>query len=177
MKLSKDLARRIEKEHGSQRANAAVVESLKLRGNPETELRIELPWPVTVNHYYQIARKRLIITPAGEKFRGEVAVACRNHGHIDCRFGAWMYVYPPDERRFDLDNLWKSTLDSLQHCGTFRDDSMMDDQRAIRCEVRPPGSVTVLLFAMDGPIEDCSLRLPPNFEESCNNGRNRVRDD
>jgi crossover junction endodeoxyribonuclease RusA len=37
-----------------------------------------------------------------------------------------MSVHAPDRRRRDLDNVLKSTLDSLTHAGVWDDDSQID---------------------------------------------------
>jgi crossover junction endodeoxyribonuclease RusA len=41
---------------------------------------------------------------------------------LSVRIEAWM----PDRRRRDLDNLMKSTLDSITHAGVWEDDSQID---------------------------------------------------
>ena len=52
-------------------------------------------------------------------------------------------VYPPDNRRRDLDNLRKVLCDSLQAAGFYKDDSQIDDLHFKRMNAKNPGCVVV----------------------------------
>lgn len=54
-------------------------------------------------------------------------------------------AYMPDNRKRDLDNLLKITLDSLKETGIFEDDSQIDRLSIERSEVHKPGKLMVYL--------------------------------
>ena len=54
-------------------------------------------------------------------------------------------VFPPDNRRRDLDNCLKSLLDALEKAGAYHDDSQIVDLRARKRNVVPAGSVVVTI--------------------------------
>jgi crossover junction endodeoxyribonuclease RusA len=93
-------------------------------GEPGT-IRLELPWPPSVNHYYVHTRKgQTFIGPEGVKFLRIVVTACMEGdikpitGKIDMTLECW----PPDRRKRDLDNLLKALMDALQRGGCMADD-------------------------------------------------------
>jgi crossover junction endodeoxyribonuclease RusA len=51
--------------------------------------------------------------------------------------------YPPDKRRRDLDNHWKSLLDALTHAGVWDDDCQIDHLVADREEKQKGGLAVV----------------------------------
>ena len=92
-------------------------------------VRIELPWPPTVNTYYRHVGPRVLISKKGREYRKLVAQMAMIHRWE--KFGAKrlsvvIKAYPPDKRRRDLDNLQKSLFDSMQHAGIYDDDSQID---------------------------------------------------
>ena len=66
---------------------------------------------------------------AAAAFSGPLAVVCE--------------IYPPDGRRRDMDNVWKTLADSLTHAGVWLDDSQIVDLRLVRCDQREGGMVVV----------------------------------
>jgi crossover junction endodeoxyribonuclease RusA len=52
---------------------------------------------------------------------------------------------PPDNRRRDLDNLLKATLDAMQHAGLYDDDSQIDSLKITRGPVEKPGCLRITL--------------------------------
>jgi crossover junction endodeoxyribonuclease RusA len=54
-------------------------------------------------------------------------------------------VFPPDNRRRDLDNLQKSLWDSLQHGGAYHDDSQVVRYEVEKFAVVPGGKVVVTI--------------------------------
>jgi len=54
-------------------------------------------------------------------------------------------AYPPDNRRRDLDNLIKATLDSLQGANFFLDDSQIDKLSIDRMQIKKGGQLLVII--------------------------------
>lgn len=52
-----------------------------------------------------------------------------------------LFVFPPDNKRRDIDNLCKAVLDALQHSGLYADDFLIQQLYVERCVVRKFGAV------------------------------------
>lgn len=106
-------------------------------------IRLDLPWPPTVNHYWISIRGRngrqsralsnaaknfrrvgnlMILEQIGRKRRIKGPVSVTLHAHV------------PDRRKRDLDNVWKGVLDLLAHAGIIEDDSQMHEQHGYKLE-------------------------------------------
>ncbi|MDB4725996.1 RusA family crossover junction endodeoxyribonuclease [bacterium] len=119
------------------------------------EIKIELPAPPSVNHYYRHVGHKTLISKEGREYREHVAFAVMlaRRPKIDGRLAMHVRYHPPDRRRRDLDNIMKSLADSLQHAGVYEDDSQIDDLRITRCEVMKPGKVVVVIKHWGGSNE------------------------
>ena len=77
----------------------------------EMTLELELPWPPSVNHYYRHVGPRVLISRDGRKFRERVVARFRQDhtrgfaGPVEL----FIELYPPDNRRRDVDNSLKCT--------------------------------------------------------------------
>ena len=108
----------------------------------------ELPWPATVNKYWRIWQGRVLISTQGREYRKTVQakVFADFEGQLprwEHRLSVEILAYPPDRRQRDLDNLLKSTLDSLQHAGVYQDDSQIDEMTIFRRTVQKSGAIVV----------------------------------
>lgn len=95
-------------------------------------IEVTLPWPPSVNHYWRMWQNRMVISTEGRKYRQAVAdqiLIQRGAKHIAQKVKVTIAAYRPDERKRDLDNLLKSTLDALSHAGVYEDDSLIVDLR------------------------------------------------
>lgn len=111
-------------------------------------LELELPYPPSVNHYYRRVGPRTLISREGRRYRERVGAILRalQVRPIDGRLALAADLYPPDNRRRDLDNAMKALCDSLQHGGAFRDDSQIKDMHThMREPLAPWGKVIVRL--------------------------------
>ena len=91
-------------------------------------LRLDLPWPPSVNAMYANVRGRKVKTKVARKYQENVAKIClcvgagrKYSGSIKVSIDA----YPPDRRRRDIDNILKSLLDSIQAGAVYKDDSQI----------------------------------------------------
>ena len=125
-----------------------------------TEIRVmfevELPWPPSINHYWRHVGYRTLISREGRKFRDRVVAILVAKRCVPLRGPLTMElaVHPPDQRRRDIDNLFKSILDALQHGGAYVDDSQIIDLHARKCKPRPPGMVHVTLRQVEDNCDD-----------------------
>lgn len=92
-------------------------------------ITLDLPWPPTANTYWRRNGGRYFISKRGQDYREFVAKACYIYQGLfneDTRLRVKIKAFPPDKRKRDLDNLFKSVLDSIQHSGIYVDDSQID---------------------------------------------------
>lgn len=92
-------------------------------------LRVELPYPPSINHYWRRVGYRTLISREGRRFRREVMAILAAMGvrPIAGKLAVHIVVHPPDNRRRDVDNVVKALLDALEHGGAYGDDSQIVD--------------------------------------------------
>jgi len=103
---------------------------------------LTLPWPPSANRYYRTVNGRPILSKVAREYR-KVICTMYNGDPISGRISVTIEAYPPDQRKRDLDNLLKQTLDALQHAGVYLDDSQIDQILIKRGMVRPNGSMRI----------------------------------
>lgn len=92
-------------------------------------IELTLPWPPTANTYWRRNGGRYFISKRGQDYREFVAKTCYPYQGLfvaEDRLRLRIKAFPPDKRKRDLDNLFKSVLDSIQHAGIYVDDSQID---------------------------------------------------
>ncbi|MCX5674882.1 MAG: RusA family crossover junction endodeoxyribonuclease [Planctomycetota bacterium] len=105
----------------------------------------ELPYPPSVNHYFRMVGGRMLISREGRAFRTRVCstLAAMGVRPLDGRLVVEIEIYPPDNRRRDVDNTLKSLLDALQHGHAYRDDSQIVDLHIRKCAAVDGGRTLV----------------------------------
>lgn len=108
-----------------------------------------LPWPPTVNTYWQKARSgHTFLSKKAREFREE----CVSRYSFDKTkayggpVGAILIYYPPDKRVRDIDNYNKGVLDCLKYCGVIKDDRQIHPLLTDWGEVTKPGAVDIHFF-------------------------------
>jgi crossover junction endodeoxyribonuclease RusA len=99
-----------------------------------------LPWPPTLNTYWRTPHSgrlagRTMLSQKARDFREQcrrMIIASGPHKALVGKLLVTIEASPPDNRRRDLDNLLKGTLDALQHCGVIRDDGDIDGLGIVR---------------------------------------------
>lgn len=92
----------------------------------------------------------------GKKYRRDVALLVtkdsRHKTPIEGRLAMVIVTHRCDKRVFDLDNTLKSTLDSLQSAGVYKDDSQIDSLHITRGNIDPEkkGYLNVAITRMVG---------------------------
>ena len=107
-------------------------------------LKLDLPYPVSVNQYYGHAYGRVFVSREGKAYRKMVCSTLRlmkikpMEGWLEVQVD----LYPPDRRRRDCD-IHKCLLDSLEHGGAYHDDYQISKLVTERHEPVPGGKVEV----------------------------------
>jgi crossover junction endodeoxyribonuclease RusA len=93
-----------------------------------------LPYPPSVNHYWGVSGKQRFIGKKGKEFRQAVAEACLDAQiqTMDGRLAVHVAIWPPDNRKRDVDNTLKPLLDAMEHAGVYENDSQIDELHIIR---------------------------------------------
>lgn len=128
-------------------------------------MKLTLPWPPSLNHYYRHVGARPLISRKGREYRTKVCgllTPSRGMGGNGIRkppsggrIALAMDAFPPDRRRRDLDNLMKCTQDSLAHAGVFEDDGQIDVLVVRRCDPVRDGMLVIHIAEM--PLHRCPL--------------------
>ena len=107
----------------------------------------ELPYPPSINHYWRRVGQRTLISREGRRFRERVValLARRPGGPLLGPLAVDVEVYPPDNRRRDIDNVQKALLDALQHGGVYADDSQIVRLTITKCEPIVGGKTVVYI--------------------------------
>lgn len=93
-------------------------------------MTVTLPWPPSVNHYWQRNKNGgMRISAEGLSFRERVAWSLPKHETLTGPLSVQIEAWAPDRRKRDLDNILKATLDALTHAGAMGDDSQVWDLR------------------------------------------------
>ena len=88
-------------------------------------------WPPSVNNITAVVNGRKVKTKKGRDFTAHVCAdieALRSKFDIpffEKNVKVYITVYPPDRRRFDIDNMSKGILDSMTAAKIWRDDSQV----------------------------------------------------
>lgn len=104
------------------------------------QLKLVLPWPPSVNHYWGVRGKVRFLTKRGKEFRQAVAEAVAEAGiKMTGRLFVAVALYPPNRIRRDIDNSMKALFDALQHAGCYDDDEQIDKMLVVRAPVQSGG--------------------------------------
>lgn len=117
------------------------------------EINLMLPYPPTINHYYERRKNgQLYIGIKGRAYRLKVKLECFDQLKLldvayyeHERLSISIDAYPPDHRKRDLDNICKCLLDSLQNALVFRNDDQIDKLLIERNNVVKNGKLVVKL--------------------------------
>ena len=114
-------------------------------------IQLFLPYPCSVNHYWGQSGKHRFIGKKGKEFRMAVSEACLDADvkAIDGRLSVHIALFPPDNRKRDIDNILKSLLDALEHAGCYENDSQIDELHVIRREAKKGGACTVVILPVE----------------------------
>lgn len=109
-------------------------------------LTIALPYPPSVNHYWKHAKNgRHYISKEGREYKNKVAKVCEAFAAFKFKGAVKIkiFVYYPDKRKRDPDNLEKALFDSLRGGGLIEEDHnlIIVDKRTITAGFKKGGLV------------------------------------
>ena len=86
-----------------------------------------LPYPLTVNHYWGRSCAKTFLTKKARIYREHTVYAVQKllKKKFDKDVVLEMTLFPPDRRKRDIDNTFKSLLDALTHAKVWNDDSQV----------------------------------------------------
>lgn len=116
-----------------------------------TTIKLELPYPPSVNKYWRRVKGKTLISQRGRNYAAEVAWMTKRAPRFPAgvRAAVEVQAFMPDKRKRDLDNLFKSLLDSLVKAGVLVDDSVIDDLRIVRAGYEEDGKVIVSIKGIE----------------------------
>jgi crossover junction endodeoxyribonuclease RusA len=118
-------------------------------------LNLFLPYPPSVNTYWNFNGSRRFLTAKANKFKADVFsafVLSEHKGFQSQRVSLTVHLYPPDKRVRDIDNVLKPLLDAFTQAGVFDDDSQVDRLLVVRKQQQKGGGCRVII---DTPVENC----------------------
>ena len=120
-------------------------------------LRIELPYPPSVNHYWRNFNGRSIISAEGRKYKATTHAILTAAGvkPFTGRVAVTVWAWMPDRRRRDVANLEKCLGDSLIKFA-YIDDCQIDDVRLVRAGIVKGGTVLVDVQEIEAAALDLS---------------------
>ena len=123
-------------------------------------IKLQLPFPPSINHAYSLLRGRPVLTQQTRAYRQRVRGLVRSSG-IPTLLGPLavrLELFPPDDRRRDCDNAQKSLLDALVQAGAFVDDSQIVWLLSVKAPSQPDGKAVVIASSLlDEPLPSSAL--------------------
>jgi len=115
-------------------------------------LMVYMPWPPSINDYYGNRRGGgRYLLPHARAFRRSVgwlvSVASDGWGRLPITgpVRVQLQAFPPDRRRYDLDNREKAIFDALEAAGVIKDDSQVVEKAAKKMEPVTGGAYLVIV--------------------------------
>jgi len=112
-------------------------------------VKLILPWPPSVNEaYLPMGRGRIVKTKIARMYFNDVAWEIkfkRIPPFGKSRLKILIKCYSPNQSPYDLANLDKILMDTIENSGLFKNDNQIDDIRYKRMFVKPPGFVQVII--------------------------------
>lgn len=121
--------------------------------NPDSEiLSLTLRYPPTGNTSVRHAQGAHWLSPKAKAYFAQARFDLLMQGvtvRLPGRLKVEAVIHPPDRRKRDLDNAWKTAGDACTRAGVWEDDSQIDWLILRRAEPVEGGRVTVTITVLD----------------------------
>ena len=120
-------------------------------------IRLDLPYPPSINNYWIASGHRRFISKRGQLFRQEVIVACLQRRVPKLGSQSLMVhiiLQPRNKKLMDIDNCAKAILDSLEHAGIFNSDVQVQKLLIERGEQVKGGGCQVMIEVIPSSSEE-----------------------
>lgn len=116
------------------------------------KLTLHLPWPPTANHIWQHARRMNYLSKEYKSFLELTFFSVRSqlprkHKPLEDEVRVTILLFPPTNRKYDVDNRVKPILDALTKAGVWEDDSQVRTLTVSKCfrrdDEEPEAIVTI----------------------------------
>lgn len=139
------------------------------------KIQLRLPYPPSVNSYWRHIKSksgghRTITSRKGRQYREDVIAATWDHRLPEPLVGPLsvsLWMYPPDERRRDLDNVQKPIWDALSAAGFYEDDSQIVENHSYKREIKKNGLVIIDLWRTESSITSRPVEEPFDTRVTC----------
>ena len=144
-------------KHAEEKAAAkARRDSFRVGTEP---VKFRLPFPPSLDGYYKhgvlAGHSHTYLSAEGKDYRRMVIEAYRAVGvTFEGRLAIKVIAVFPDERKYDLDGLWKALLDGLEHAGAYVNDNQIAAESMENERIEKPGCMDIIL----GPKPGCGLQ-------------------
>jgi len=119
-------------------------------------IRLDLPYPPSINNYWIASGHRRFISKRGQLFRQAVILACL--GGVPKLGSQSLMVHiilqPRNKKLMDIDNCAKAILDSLEHAGIFNSDVQVQKLLIERGEQVKGGGCQVMIEVIPSSSEE-----------------------
>lgn len=115
-------------------------------------MKLTLPYPPTGNHAVRHGRFGHYLTAKTKQYRSDVANIVRQQSSaqpLECAIRVTAEIAPPDRRRRDMDNAWKTLADAMTHARVWVDDFQIADLRLVRTAPVKGGEVTIVVEVIE----------------------------
>ena len=111
-------------------------------------IRLDLPYPPSINNYWIASGHRRFISKRGQEFRQAVWIECLQRRVPKLGSQSLMVhiiLQPRNKKLMDIDNCAKAILDSLEHAGIFDSDVQVQKLLIERGEQIKGGGCQVMI--------------------------------
>jgi len=120
-------------------------------------IRLDLPYPPSINNYWIASGHRRFISKRGQEFRQAVWIECLQRRVPKLGSQSLMVhiiLQPRNKKLMDIDNCAKAILDSLEHAGIFNSDVQVQKLLIERGEQVKGGGCQVMIEVIPSSSEE-----------------------
>lgn len=118
-------------------------------------MTVTLPYPPSLNTMFATVGRRRVLSKKGREYRAMVGILLRDEEvplPLPSPVCVSVTIHAPDNRRRDLDNIFKAVGDAIQAAGVVINDSDIDELHIVRGPLdRPNGHIVITIDTTRSP--------------------------